>query len=243
MTNSVMLNNVDHGELRVLPSSRSDHGNQLNQTLIFATEFLHVQREYPILFRKNENEEFQAVALLGLDKDENLFLDGEGRWPCRYIPAVQERGPFSIGLKRESEASQDASDALIQVDLDDPRVGAEAGEKLFLPHGGNAPYLEHITRVLKRIHLGIGLTKSMVAAFDEAGLFEEVAVEIKLSDREQYSLPGAYTVSTEKLAALDGAVLEKLNKSGFLMLAFLVVGSLDNIQTLIDLKKRRQEAA
>ena len=34
-----------------------------------------------------------------LDKGENLFLDERG-WNARYVPAVQQRGPFIIGLHR-----------------------------------------------------------------------------------------------------------------------------------------------
>jgi hypothetical protein len=58
---------------------------------VLPTEFEEVQREYPILIRKDPSGDYQAVALLGLDRDENLFLDETG-WNARYVPAVQQRG-------------------------------------------------------------------------------------------------------------------------------------------------------
>src|SRR4029078_4512110 len=97
MTNRVLLNNVDHKDLRVALRHGADFGDAVNQLLIFPTEFEEVQREFPILFRREENGAYQCVALLGLDRDENLFL-GEDGWLSRYVPALQQRGPFSIAL-------------------------------------------------------------------------------------------------------------------------------------------------
>uniref|UniRef100_UPI0025F8E060 SapC family protein n=1 Tax=uncultured Caulobacter sp. TaxID=158749 RepID=UPI0025F8E060 len=97
--NRVLLNNVDHADLRVIVSYGVAYGDALNQVLVLPTEFEAVQREYPILIRKDAAGAWQAVALLGLDRDENLFLDETG-WNARYVPAVQRRGPFSIALQR-----------------------------------------------------------------------------------------------------------------------------------------------
>ncbi|WP_163078876.1 SapC family protein, partial [Acinetobacter baumannii] len=59
----------------------------------------------------------------------NLFLEGD-RWISGHIPLSLQRGPFLIGLTADGAAP------VIQIDLDDPRVGAADGEPLFLPHGG-----------------------------------------------------------------------------------------------------------
>jgi hypothetical protein len=80
----------------------------------------------------------------------------------------------------------------------------------------------------------------MFAAFEKAGLIEPVAVEIQLSDREKYALPEFYSIGQDRLAALDGAALEDLNRTGFLRLAYFVVSSLRNVNRLIDLKNRKR---
>jgi hypothetical protein len=236
MTNKVLLNNVEHHDLRVVVRHGPEFGDNINQALIFPTEFEVVQREYPILFRKDEDGEFQAVVLLGLDRDENLFLENGG-WQARYVPAVQRRGPFSIALN--DHAAQ--TGPMIHVDLEHPRISRSEGEILFLPHGGNAPYLEHVTEVLRIIYLGIEASRPMFAAFEEAGLIEPVEIEIKLNDAKQYSLPQYYTIAEEKLAALDGSALERLHRQGFLRLAFQAAASLGNISRLIELKNRKLE--
>jgi hypothetical protein len=240
MTNRVLLNNVDHGDLRVVAGHGPAFGDAINQVLIFPTEFEAVQREYPIFFRKDADGAFQSVALLGLDRDENLFLE-EGGWNARYVPAIQQRGPFSIALR------EGGGEPMIHVDLDHPRVQAakteSGGEPLFLPAGGNAPYLQHVARLLGVIYDGLEIGKAMFAAFEAAGLLEPVDVEIKLDDHAQYDLPGLFTISQERFAGLDGAALEALHRAGFLAAAQWVLSSLGNVGSLVELKNRKRAAA
>jgi hypothetical protein len=65
--------------------------------LVFPTEFEALQREYPILFRRGRQRRLQAVALLGLDRDENLFLDGGPGGRATFRPssaAARSRSPW-----------------------------------------------------------------------------------------------------------------------------------------------------
>lgn len=238
MTNRVLLNNVDHGDLRVVPGHGPAFGDDINQVLIFPTEFEAIQREYPIFFRKDAEGAFQSVALLGLDRNENLFLRGDG-WNARYVPAIQQRGPFSIAL------GQRGGEPMIHVDLDHPRVATGDGDGLavFLPAGGNSPYLQHVARLLGVIYDGLEASKAMFAAFEAHGLVEPVDVEIKLDDYTQYDLPDLYSISQERFAALDGAALQALHRSGFLAVAQWVLSSLGNVATLVELKNRKRAGA
>ena len=239
MTNKALLNNVDHQDLRIDTRHGAAFGDAINQVLIFPTEYEDIQREYPIFFRRDESGDFQSIALLGLDKDENLFL-GDGGWQARYVPAMQRRGPFSIGLQeREGDGR---AEPMIHVDLDHPRIGTGEGESLFLPHGGNAPYLEHVAEVLRLIYTGLEVSKPMFAAFAALELIRPVAVEAQLSDEEKYVLPDFFAIDEARLAALGGADLERLHQSGFLRAAFLAAASLGNVSRLIALKNSRRAA-
>jgi len=241
MTKAVFLNNVAHKDLRVKTGFSAEFGDSINTTLIFPTEFVFVQREYPILFRRDPNGEYQAFALLGLDKDENLFLE-EPTWNARYVPAIQQRGPFLIGLHQKGGQGSGETEPMVHVDLDHPRISQTEGTPVFLPHGGNSPYLELVSRMLQIIYHGDEQTKPMFAAFEEAGLIESMDLEINLDDRTSYKLPNFFTIDQERLAALDGPTLERLNRSGYLQLAFFVVHSLGNIDWLVELKNRRRAA-
>jgi hypothetical protein len=241
MARTAVLDNIAHKDLKIRGGYSAEFGDSINSVLIFPTEFVYVQREYPILFRKDAGGQLQAFAMLGLDKDENLFLEGN-RWNARYVPAVLQRGPFMIGFRKNESAGETVREPVIHIDLDHPRVSQTEGEPLFLRHGGNSPYLEHANRMLQIIYRGTAAVAPMFAAFEEAGLLEAMEIEVALDDRVKYDVPGFLTISEQRLAKLDGAQLERLNKPGFLHFALFALASLGNMSWLIELKNRKRAA-
>lgn len=238
MTNAVLLDNVSHKDLKVRTGYSAEFGDNINMATVFPTEFAMVQREYPILFRRGSNGLLEAVVLLGLDKGENLFLDDHG-WNARYVPAIQRRGPFLIGVHSNQDEESDNEELMVHVDLDNPRISMTEGAPVFLKHGGNSPYLERATRMLQMIAHGAEFANPMFAAFEEAGLIDEMVGEVNIDEQMSYKLPDFYTINQERLAALDGETLERMNRVGYLQLAMLVTTSLGNMNWLIELKNRK----
>lgn len=231
---SVLLNNVDHHDLRVITEHGADFGEAVNQVPVFPTEFEELQREYPIVFRRDAEGALRPVALLGFAREENLFLDDDGGWRARYVPALFERGPFSIAAPATAEG-----EPMIRVDLDHPRVSRSDGTPVFLPQGGNSPYLERMSAILRAIYLGHHLLEPMVTAFETAGLLQEVNLETRVSETEVHGLSGVITIDRARLAALSANELAALHRGGFLQTAFFVAASLGNVQRLADLKGRK----
>jgi hypothetical protein len=233
-----LLNNVDHHDLRVIARHGAEFGEAVNQVLAFPTEFEALQREYPIIFRRDGEGALRPVALLGLARDENLFLDGKGGWQARYVPALLQRGPFSIAAPENPEG-----EPMIRVDLDHPRVSRSEGTPVFLPQGGNTPYLEHVSGVLRGIFVGHHLIEPMMAAFAAAGLLVEVNLEARVEENTVHAITGAVTIDRARLAGLSANELAELHKGGFLQAAFFVAASLGNVQRLADLKGRKRGGA
>jgi hypothetical protein len=234
-----MLNNIAHKDLRVINRYGAEFGDNVGTVLTFPTEYEDIQREYPIFFRKDATSgEYHSIALLGFDKAENLFLD-DGRWSASYVPGAILRGPFLIGFQQQEINGELRKEAMIHVDLDHPRVSRTEGERVFLDQGGNSPYLNHIASVLRGIHDGIEVSKATFAAFSELDLIEPVKLEIKVTAEEGYNVVGLHTINRQKLASLDGASLEKLNRAGFLYGAFLVISSMSNVKRLMAIKQRK----
>jgi hypothetical protein len=230
----VQINNVDHAELRVAPRAGARFGDAVNQTAIYPAEFEDVQREFAIVFRRQDTG-LQAYALLGLDAHENLFL-AEDRWTSRYVPADHLRGPFSIGVARTPDGP---GEPMIQVDMDDARVGDPDGLPLFLKHGGNAPYLEQVSGVLRLLYQGLDNAAPAYAALDEAGLLTPVTLNVDVAEDRRYTIADVLVVDIEQMAKLSGEPLERLHRSGVLRLAILAAASLGNIAHLIALKNRK----
>lgn len=240
MANNVLLNNVSHQDLKVLSCFGPEYGDNVGSVLAFPTEFVELQKEYPILFRKNkETGKYHSIALLGLNKDENLFLspEAESGWAASYIPAVVAKGPFLIGM--HSPGSGEPNSAMIHIDLDHAKVGHDEGNILFLEHGGNSPYLEHVASLLKIIHQGVEAQDVMFKVFSEMDLIEPVNIDVELHDGGKHRLMGNYTINEEKLAQLTGDKLERLSRLGFLPWAYAVVASVTNVRRLIDIKNKK----
>jgi hypothetical protein len=238
-----MLNNIQHKNLRVITRAGAQFGDNLGTVLTFPTEYADVQRDYPIFFRKDPaSGEYSSVALLGLQKDENLYLEGD-RWDAGYVPGVIARGPFLIGFQERNEGGELRQEPVIHVDLDHPRVNEAEGERVFLEHGGNSRYLENVGAILKGIGEGLEVSKAMFAAFSALELIEPLKLEIKLDDETQYALLGLHTLNQQKLRNLGQDDVFKLHRSGFLQGAYLVLASLNNVGRLVERKQRRKRQA
>ncbi len=233
------LNNVDHHDLRVITRRGPEFGDTVNQVLAFPNEFESLQRHYPIVFRKSVEGPVRPVAVLGLAREENLFLDGAGGWLAdTYVPAAMDRGPFSIAAPDDP-----AGEARIRVDLGHPRVSREEGAPVFLSQGGHSAYLEHVVGVLGTIYAGHKLFEPMLEAFERAELLRPAQLQARVSETETYAISHVSVVDATRLAALDGAALEELGRGGFLHAAFMAAASLGNLQRLAERKARAQARA
>jgi hypothetical protein len=241
MSRHVLLNNVEHKNLRVNASCGKDFGTAVGSVPTFPTEFSEILREYPIFFRKDSNTgEYACIALLGFTREENLFLDGD-RWDASYIPGIIARGPFLIGFQERQDGGELRREPVIHVDMDDKRLSETEGERVFLENGGNSRYLDRVVTILSGLNEGIAASKAMFAAYAAMDLIEPVKLDLKFNSG-QYEVVGLHTVSAQKMRNLTGEQLLELNRSGFLQGAYLVLSSLNNLQRLIDRKQRREQA-
>src|SRR5688572_29174625 len=112
MAKPAILNNIEHKDLKVITERGAKYGDDIMYAFTFPAEFRDLQAHYPIVFHKSaDGTGFDAVALLGFQDGENLFLEN-GSWDCSYIPLTVERQPFMIGRAGE--------ELMVHIDLDNP---------------------------------------------------------------------------------------------------------------------------
>lgn len=244
------VNNITHENLKVNAAFSAELGDNVVSTVTFLPEFSEVQKEYPILCRKDpETGEYQAVVFFGLQKDENLFLTEADPahqkhvgWRAEYVPAAMARGPFSIGVQRDTDGGAEEQRPVVHIDMEHPKANCDDGQELFLQNGGQSPYLNYITSALDTINDGMHLTKRMFDAFNKYDLLEPVTLEIEFLDKSKLIINQFETINIEKLSQLSGEALEDLNRSGFLQAAYFMATSMSNVQKLIDWKNRKLSA-
>lgn len=231
-----LLNNIAHKDLRIITRRGAELGDGVGGCAVYPTEFNELQKYYPILFQCAENGSWLTIALFGFEANENLYLAGD-KWRVPYIPAVIEREPFIIGMQQRASG---VVEPVVHVDMDSPRISKDGeGEAVFLSLGGRSPFLERMTNILSIVHEGVAEADRMVAEFSRLNLIENITVEVEFSNGKQYRNSRYATVSKEKLLALPDAEIVALHRSGLLRYAYLIIGSVSNIQQMVDIKNSR----
>lgn len=229
MTQHVLLNNIDHRDLRVETARGAEYGDAVMSALTFPAEFRNVQAHYPIVFQKDAQGSFQPVALFGLQAGQNLFLQG-ARWDAYYVPLAVERQPFLIGMAD--------GEPMIHIDMAHPRVQSTSGEPVFLPHGGTSEYLEKINSILLALHDGLRATQAYVDALLAHDLLESFVLDVQLDADNHSRLAGYYTINEERLGSLDPAALGALAAAGHLEPTYMALASLSGFRDLIERARR-----
>lgn len=220
------LNPQAHGHLRLRPRTGTDpHFVQ-----IVASEFPKAAVSSPILLTKDpEKGSFYAGALFGFKPAEPA------------IKSAAERGGFvPLGLQREGFFTHGEN---IVIDRDNPRFSESDGEPLFDESQQPSPRLRQMQHLLGELHKGFDATAAFIQALVELRIVEPIDVTLRFDDGEKISLQGLYTVSLDSLHALDDAHVLRLFRAGYLQLAYMMAGSLNQIGVLAQLRNQRLSSA
>jgi hypothetical protein len=225
----VPLNKEVHGELYVEGIEGYAHTKETNSIYIAAIEFLQVSREYPIVFAKGADDAVFPVALLGLEKNKNLFVDDKGDWTANYIPAYVRRYPFILAT-----ADDNKDNFTVCIDESFPGFNtAKEGKALFDEKGEQNDILNQAVDFLKDYQTHVTLTTLFCENLSKLDILEPMQANIERSSGEKMSLGGFMGVNREKLKALKPAKLAELLKSDQMELIFAHLSSLSNLNGLM----------
>jgi hypothetical protein len=243
MTKIALLNSVEHQPLKVITERGAAYGDNLWFTPTFPLEFRSVQAQYPIFFHKDQQSgKLYPVALFGFSHQENLFLQANN-WQQSYIPLSVLRLPFLIGQQTVREDGVEHQQRVIHIDVEHPRVNSEQGEALFLPYGGNSPYLEQVAGMLETLHFGLQDGQQFVQQLLDLELLEAFTLDVQLDDGTKHQMIGFYTINEDKLKILSAEVLAALHQRGYLQAIYMALASQSNIRTLLKLKNQLLQRA
>jgi hypothetical protein len=144
-----------------------------------------------------------------------------------------DRQPFLIGFQEQDVEGMPKQVPVVHIDMDHPAVSETTGEPVFLPQGGESPFLERISSVLMTIHQGYETSESFSKLLVGLELIESLAVDIEFDDGSRQGLAGLYAINEEKLSSLGAGALETLHKKGHLRDVYMMLASLPNLARLI----------
>jgi hypothetical protein len=228
------LNKARHRRLRVRTGYGAALGDAVMYVMTYPMEFRDIQGCYPILFTKDPNTGgFFAAALLGLEADQNLFLQGD-RWDATYVPAMAQRQPFLIA----TGGAGDDKPPVVSLDLDHPRVSEDEGEVLFDSGGEPSEFLNQKIALLAKLHRGLQHGSGFIDTLLQHQLLVQLVLDLAYADGGKKTLQGFYCIAEERLYQLKGDVLESLNQAGYLQPVFMAVASLSRVRDLIERRNR-----
>jgi hypothetical protein len=205
------------------------------------SEFVPAGRHYPIVFISADGKTYNAMAVVGMSSDENLFVD-EGRWAGdSYMPAYARRYPFCMAKVNVNRVEQ--KDRLICVEqsaLD------ESGEALFDGDGKPTPKWQEFERLLGEYEADLERTREMCAILADYGLLEPFTMQAKLKPEAgggAVQLGGMHRVAEKNLENLNAAQLKNLVRRGAMARIYVHLLSHEHFGRLLDRKAARAGAA
>lgn len=201
------------------------------------SEFAPAIRDYPIAFISGDaGKSFVAMALLGVEAQQNLFVDSNDAWdPAAYLPAYVRRHPFC--MTRVSVNGQEQAERVACVEKNAVQT---KGAALFDDKGEPLPVWDGLRKLLFEFEADLARTEDMARKLHELQLLEPFSAQAAPTGEQTITLTGMYRVSEEKLHALPAETLKELARNGMLARAYLHLLSLGNFQRLLDRRAARR---
>lgn len=203
-------------------------------------EFARAVHDYPIAFISGDGgHSFVAMAVLGLEAQQNLFVAGDDTWDAGvYLPAYVRRYPFCM-----TRVTVDGKEQSERIACVEKRAVNAKGEALYDSKGEPLPVWDHLRKLLFEFEADLGRTEDLCRKLHELHLLETFTAQIAPQNEPPIALTGMYRISEEKLHALPAGTLQELARNGMLSRIYAHLLSLDNFQRLLDrrAKLRAQE--
>lgn len=141
--------------------------------------------------------------------------------------------PFSLGIDPDQENTLTAC-----IDLDSPFVGEDKELALFDEDGKESEVLNNVQQALGRLFDNERMTENFIKELQENDLIQELELNISLSSGEKKKLTGVFTINEDKVKGLaDDKVLD-FHKRGLFVPIYSMLGSLTQINHLVQLRNR-----
>jgi hypothetical protein len=221
------------------PSEAPEFVRQGSAIPISHSEFGVAGRHYPIVFI-SDGKTYNAVAVVGIAGNENLFVS-DGRWAGdAYMPAYARRYPFCMAkVNVNSVEQQNRLICVEQSALD------EGGEALFDAQGQPTPKWQEFERLLGEYEADLERTREMCAILADYGLLEPFTMQAKLKPEKggaAMQLGGMHRVAEKNLENLNAAQLKNLVRRGAMARIYIHLLSLEHFGKLLDRKAAQTDA-
>ena len=217
-----------------------DQTKALNNTLIYPDlektisvplgigEFYEACKDYPILFGKDQQGNWLALALLGYN-NKNVYLDETKKFKVgKYIPAFLRRYPFVLV---QDEAQNNFSLGIEDSALE-PLNASNQERALFKEDQTPSDLSKNTLDFLMRFQGEMRASTSFIKELEAWQLLVEKSANIVDETGQTHTVNGFFTLNEEKMKHLSEAKKLDIFKKGAIPLITAHLISLNNIKRL-----------
>ncbi len=207
--NYQVVSNKRHKNTKIKPQMTFEYFEALNNVAVLMQEFSSIGNDMPVIFIKHpQSGIFQAVAITGLVRGENLFVK-DNAWQAQYMPGSVGLHPFKIGVLPGS------NDLGFFLDEDCPRLNETEGDALFDDAGKESPTLESYRLSMTQYQQDITANDTFVKTLHDKNLIVEVGYSFDNKGKKE-TITGIYRVDIDKLNALPAEERQVFYDNGYM---------------------------
>lgn len=229
----VALDRTAHGKLLLNSPTEPDlsFSAGLNSIFVAAGEFADACREFPLVFVRSGATvdgvpEYAPLAVLGLQKAQNLYLVDGRRWRADYVPALLRTYPFCISRLNDERFA-------VCLDMAWPGVNELQGQPMFTPEGEPTELMSNTVKQLEVLEAEIQRTRALCTTLAKLGAMKGMRFDATTPEGRTHSVDGFFMVDAEVMQALPDATVGELHRSGVLGLVQLHWASLSGMRRLV----------
>jgi hypothetical protein len=225
---AVTVTNQRHRDWSIKKGTDYTFAKHVNAVPLTAVEFAAAAAEYAIVFTGTA-ETIMPAVILGMRDRQNLYLNEDGSWRAKYLPAFIRRYPFVFASSDEGKR--------FTLCLDEAFSGSNQvglGERLFDAQGTRTQYLEGVLNFLQQYQGQFQLTQAFCKKLHELDLLEPMRAQITVPTGEKIALTGFMAVNRDRLKKLTGEKLTELVQTNELELIYIHLQSLRNVSVMAD---------
>jgi hypothetical protein len=213
----------------------TDYGFAASQMLVpvIGFELPRAAVSMPVAFVRSDTG-YLPMAVLGLQAQRNLFIDGQGRWLADYVPAALRTQPFALGRGGDGQL-------VLCIDEASPLIAGDGGEPLFGEQGEPADEVRKAMAFLQRIEQGRAATAAACEALTRHNCIAPMVFSVKGQAGGARRLEGLFQADEAALGKLPDAAFLELRNTGALALAYAQLISLQKLTLLPALAARRAQ--
>jgi len=191
-----VISTSQHAKAHYYPRDGYHHTREQLVAPILLAELPKLVQHFMLGFMP-QGQGFTAVALLGVEQRQNLYVHADGRWLGNYVPASLRGYPFTLLPDEQGQR-------VLCIDADQLIDAADVGQPLFDDNGQPSATVAKQLDFQQHCEANRQPTQQAVDALQQAGVLQPWPLEISRGEGETpKKIEGLYRIDEKALNTLD----------------------------------------